>query len=92
MARFTLAAEVHAVAVSPDGDTIATGGDGTVTLHDLVKNDPRPLAVSPGTTGAVAFRRDGRSVRSHSAPVASLNRDGRVLVGRDREVHLETLR
>jgi WD40 repeat protein len=92
VAPFTLAAEVHAVAISPDGNTIATGGNGTVTLHDPVKNDPRPLAVSPGTTGAVASRRDGRSVWSHSAPVASLNRDGRVLVGRDREVHPETLR
>jgi WD40 repeat protein len=49
--------EVHRIAISPEGNRIATAGNGPVEVHDLVKGDT--LEVSSGEGGTVAWSPDG---------------------------------
>ncbi|SEG87923.1 WD40 repeat [Thermomonospora echinospora] len=58
---------VRAVAFSPDGRTLATGGtDSLVRLWDVASHRPigRPLAGHAGTVTSVAFGPDGRTLTS----------------------------
>jgi WD40 repeat protein len=61
---------LYAVAVSPDGHTLASGGAGMeVHLRDLVQRRPagEPLRGHTGRVESVAFSPDGRTLASSSA-------------------------
>jgi WD40 repeat protein len=49
--------EVHRISISPEGNRIATSGNGPVEVHDLVKGDT--LDVGSGVGGTVAWSPDG---------------------------------
>lgn len=90
--RFRHGGQLHAVAYSPDGKTLASGGYGRVMLWEassgkpiapLVRtvNDPRnkmPEPLMMGHTFGLAFTPDGRSLLSAGAPPAE-DRRGHVL-------------
>ena len=57
VASLDTSGEVHRIAISPEGNRIATAGNGPVEVHDLVKGDT--LEVSSGEGGTVAWSPDG---------------------------------
>nr|WP_300046308.1 hypothetical protein [uncultured Nocardioides sp.] len=57
VASLRTSGEVHRIAVSPEGNRIATAGNGPLEVHDLVKGDT--LEVSSGEGGTVAWSPDG---------------------------------
>jgi WD40 repeat protein/mono/diheme cytochrome c family protein len=86
--------EVHAVAFSSEGKRLATGGtDKAVSIRERERGTiVKQYTNQPSTIHALAFSGDGRSVYLVTiGEVAALNRDGKVLVGSDREIHLETV-
>jgi WD40 repeat protein len=59
--------EVHAIALSPDGRTLASGGaDGSVILWDLETSQQLgdPIVAHPGGVLSLAFSLDGRALVS----------------------------
>ncbi|MGF9754264.1 hypothetical protein AAII07_03625 [Microvirga sp. 0TCS3.31] len=57
VASLRTSGEVHRIAVSPEGNRIATAGNGPVEVHDLVKGDTWELPSGGG--GTVAWSADG---------------------------------
>jgi WD40 repeat protein len=57
VASLRTSGEVHRIAVSPEGNRIATAGNGPVEVHDLVKGDT--LELPSGGGGTVAWSADG---------------------------------
>jgi WD40 repeat protein len=57
VASLRTSGEVHRIAVSPEGNRIATAGTGPVEVHDLVKGDT--LELPSGGGGTVAWSADG---------------------------------
>ena len=68
VASLRTSGEVHRIAISPEGNRIATAGNGPVEVHDLVKGDT--LEVSSGEGGTVAWSPTA-PCSSASAPTAS---------------------
>ena len=56
-ASFDTDGEVHRIAVSPEGDRLATSGNGPVEVHDLVSGESQQLPSGQG--GTVAWSADG---------------------------------
>ena len=54
---FDTAGEVHGLAFSPDGQRVATAGNGPVEVHDIGSGDSRELGSGRG--GTVAWSADG---------------------------------
>jgi WD40 repeat protein len=62
--------EVHAIALSPDGRTLASGSaDGSVILWDLgsLQQLGDPIRAHPGGVRSLAFSSDGRALASAGA-------------------------
>lgn len=65
--RFTFAEPMLAVACSPDGETMAVGGENaSLQLVDMVTGDVRPLVGHSLKVYSVAFSPDGRRLASGS--------------------------
>ncbi|WP_416953870.1 WD40 repeat domain-containing protein [Nocardioides sp. T5] len=56
-ASFDTLGEVHRISISPEGNRIATAGNGPVEVHDLVKGESQELPSGQG--GTVAWSADG---------------------------------
>lgn len=57
VAALDASGEVHRISISPEGNRIATAGNGPVVVHDLVKGDT--LELPSGGGGTVAWSPDG---------------------------------
>lgn len=60
VASLATSGEVHRIAISPEGNRVATAGNGPVEVHDLVKGDT--LELPSGEGGTVAWSPDGEQL------------------------------
>jgi hypothetical protein len=67
IAVLTATSSVYSVAFSPDGKTLAAGGnDGSVRLWDVATRQPRRPVTATGSVYSVAFSPDGKTLAAGS--------------------------